>query len=53
MKNFDEAEKYYLKAIEVDESESTNYRNLGNLYRQKNQPEKGEHFLLKAIEKNP
>lgn len=51
-KNYDEAEKYFRKALALDPAYSPAYNNLGILYILKGDPEKAEESLNKAIQYN-
>lgn len=47
-KQYDKAEEYYLKAINVGNKDALN--NLGNLYQEQEEYEKAEEYYLKAID---
>lgn len=47
-KEYDKAEEYYLKAINVGNNDALN--NLGNLYQEKEEYEKAKEYYLKAID---
>lgn len=50
MNNFDEAEKYYKKAIEIDPKTANAYNNLGAIYLRKKNYEPAKALFRKAME---
>jgi len=51
--DFENSEKYYLKAAEFDQKSRDTYFNLANLYTLFHKPEKAKDYYLKCIEINP
>lgn len=51
--NFEEAEKYYLEALEVDPESAKLFNRLGVFYHDQTQYEKSIGYYLKALEREP
>ena len=50
---YEKAEKFYLKAIEIDQEDISLQKSLANLYLKQNQYEKAEKILSKSLKKMP
>ena len=50
---FDEAERYYKKAIETDKYDAQGYLGLGKLYLLEGKPDKAEEILSRSLKINP